>query len=85
MSVDDRLREALERSAELDAKKITVETSNGTVTLKGYVRSWAEKQDAEALAIVDPIVSAFTPVSEALDELSESLAVGGNTPTRAQR
>ncbi|MGE0053855.1 MAG: response regulator [Hyphomicrobium sp.] len=45
----------------------------------------AEKQEAEALAIVDPIVSAFTPVSEALDELSESLAVGGNTPTRAQR
>jgi osmotically-inducible protein OsmY len=41
-----RIEQALVRSAELDAKRITVEVSGSTVILKGTVRSWAERQEA---------------------------------------
>ena len=41
---------ALKRSAELDAKGIIVEAADGVVTLKGKVRSFAERRDAELAA-----------------------------------
>jgi osmotically-inducible protein OsmY len=43
----ERIEEALERSAQREAKRIRVEVSDGTVTLSGSVRSWHE---AEAVA-----------------------------------
>jgi len=42
-----RIEEALRRNAELDASRITAEASSGEVILKGTVRSWAEREEAE--------------------------------------
>jgi len=36
-----KIEDALVRTAELDAKNITVEVDGGKITLKGTVRSWA--------------------------------------------
>jgi hypothetical protein len=46
--------EAFRRSAELDANRVTVETEGGTVTLRGTVRSWAERQETERVAWATP-------------------------------
>jgi osmotically-inducible protein OsmY len=48
--IQRRIEEAFVRSAEIDASRITVEARDGEVILKGTVRSWAERQEAERVA-----------------------------------
>ena len=55
--VSTKIKDALRRSAELDAERITVEAHDGTVTLKGTVHSYADRRDAERAAWSAPGVS----------------------------
>jgi osmotically-inducible protein OsmY len=55
--IEQRIAEAIKRSAELDARSIWVTTDNGTVHLHGHVHSLHEKRVAEKAAAAAPGVS----------------------------
>jgi osmotically-inducible protein OsmY len=64
VEVKEKIEKALQRSAELEASRITVETEGGRVILKGKVHAWYERDIAERAAWSAP------GVTEVLDRLT---------------
>jgi len=52
-----KIEDALKRSAQVDARRITVAATEGTVVLRGTVRSYWEQEEAEAAAWAAPGVT----------------------------
>jgi osmotically-inducible protein OsmY len=52
-----KIEDAFRRSAEIDASRVTVEANGSEVVLRGTVRAWAERQEAERAAWAAPGVT----------------------------
>jgi len=57
LDVSQKIKDALRRSADQEADRISVETHDGSVTLKGTVRTFTERRDAERAAWGTPGVT----------------------------
>ena len=59
-AIEKRINEAFHRSATIDSSKITADVSGTKITLRGKVRSYTEKEDAENAAWNAPGVTNVT-------------------------
>ncbi len=55
--VQHSIKKAMERNAKLDADTVSVDSSNGTITLDGTVSSWADHDEAVSAAWAAPGVT----------------------------
>ncbi len=55
--IQGKIKAAFHRSAELDSRRISIESNNGKVILSGNVRSWSEREAAQHAAWAAPGVS----------------------------
>jgi len=62
--VRNQIVRALERTAEVDAKRISVEIQGTTVVLRGAAKSWIEREAAERAAWAAPGVASVENVIE---------------------
>jgi osmotically-inducible protein OsmY len=53
-SIKESVKKAFERSATIDGRRLSVKTSDGTVTIEGTVSSPAERDEAIAAAWAAP-------------------------------
>jgi osmotically-inducible protein OsmY len=57
LDIKDKIKSAFQRNALLDSRRITIETRDGWVILRGSVRSWTERAEAQWVAFAAPGVS----------------------------
>jgi osmotically-inducible protein OsmY len=60
LEIKRKIQSALMRSAQLDSNAIQVDSHEGKVVLRGKVRSWSERQEAQETAWAAPGVTSVT-------------------------